>query len=88
MNADRRKTIAKVQERILAALEILNSCQQDVEDVQNEEQEAFDNMPENLQGSEKGQAMEEAISLMEDLASTLNDACDTINDSLDQVVEL
>ena len=52
MNEDRRKRIFD------AAAEL--------EAVKEEEQEAFDNMPESLQGAERGQAMEAAIEALED----------------------
>lgn len=52
MNEDRRKRIFD------AAAEL--------EAVKEEEQEAFDNMPESLQGGEKGQAMEAAIEALEE----------------------
>ena len=54
MNNTRRKKIAKAIELIEKAVEIL-------EDVKNEEQEAIDNMPENLAGSERAEKMEEYI---------------------------
>ena len=53
MNKDRRDRIAKIKE----ALEDLRG---QIEDLQTEEQEAFDNMPESLQQSERGQASEAA----------------------------
>ena len=54
-----------------------------LEMVRDEEQEAFDGMPENLQGSERGQQMEEYIYTMEeavdnllDIESNLDEICD------------
>ncbi len=60
MNADRRK-------RIVSLLELL-------EDVINEEQEAFDNMPESLQSSEKGENSQSAIDAMESARDYLQEA--------------
>ena len=48
MNKQRRK-------RIQEALEIIEEAKAILEEVQEEEQEAFDNMPEGLQSSERGE---------------------------------
>ena len=48
MNAARRKRLAEAVDMIASAKEI-------IEEVKEEEQEAFDNMPESLQGSERGE---------------------------------
>ncbi len=47
MNADRRKKLQKV----ITALD----------EVITDEQDAYDNMPENLQDSEKGESIEEGL---------------------------
>lgn len=66
MNADRRKRLDEAHELITEAQSIL-------QDVGFEEQEAFDNMSEGLQQTEKSQRMEEVASELDDLASTLDD---------------
>ncbi len=67
MNNDRRKR-----------LDAITSCIQglvaDLECVRDEEQEAYDNMPEGLQQGERGQDMEESIARMDDALSSLGDA--------------
>jgi hypothetical protein len=67
MNKQRRKQIEKATALMQEALEIL-------ETVKDEEQDAFDNMPEGLQGSEKGELMEEIIGYLEDTYSDLENA--------------
>lgn len=74
MNKIRRKEIAKAIELMELAREILES-------VRDEEQEAFDNMPESLQGSERGEAMEEYIYTLEEAI----EAMDT--DELQEIVD-
>lgn len=54
MNKQRRKRIEEALERIQEGLDIL-------EEVGEEEQEAFNNLPEGLQESEKGETMEQNI---------------------------
>ena len=53
MNNKRRKEIQIVIEKI----ETINNL---VQDILDEEQDAFDNMPENLQASERGEVSEAA----------------------------
>lgn len=71
MNARRRKDLQK-------AIELLQQAYSIIETVQEEEQEAFDNLPEGIQYSESGERMEENVSTLEDIASTLEEAIDNI----------
>ena len=74
MNKQRRKLI---NELIGKAYDL--SCE--IEEVLNEEQESFDNMPENLQYSERGESMQEAISSLEEAQSSIDD-CKSYLESL------
>ena len=69
MNAPRRKSIQEVIDQ----LEELKST---IETLMDEEQEAYENLPENLQGSERGEAMSEAA-----------DNLDSAYNSMDEVLE-
>ena len=64
MNKLRRKSLAEV----IAKLEELDSLRQEamemLQGVLDEEQEAYDNMPESLQYSERGEQMQEYIDSM------------------------
>lgn len=46
-----------------------------------EEQDCLDNLPENLQGSERYEKMEEAVSLLESAAEEIESASDRIRDA-------
>jgi hypothetical protein len=72
MNNSRRKDIS-----IAAAL--IERARGMLEDAANAEQDAFDNMPESLQESEKGQTMEETIGVLEEAAQGLETALDELN---------
>ena len=74
MNRARRKELARVIDLVEQARDIL-------EMVRDEEQEAFDNLPESFQYSERGETMEGYISTMEELL----DALDT--DELQEIVD-
>jgi len=67
MNKERRKTLDK-------AIALLEEAKSLLEEVASEEQDAFDNMLEGLQQSDKGQAMEEAISELESAFEGVIDA--------------
>ena len=66
MNKERRKRLSKLLEGLTAAEEELSA-------IIEEEQAAFDNMPESIQGGEQGAAMEEGISTLEDCLDSLQD---------------
>lgn len=71
MNNERRK-------RIDALLEKLSSISTDIDILLDEEQEAFDNLPESLQDGERGQKMTEAVDLLEDAKGALEDVITTL----------
>ncbi|NCG50570.1 hypothetical protein [Serratia fonticola] len=75
MNADRRKRLSD----LFVEIEIIKGK---VEDVRDEEQDAFDSMPDGLQQSERGQKLEMAISCIEEIIDGLEQACDQINEAI------
>lgn len=74
MNIKRRK-------RIDAVLELLASIQNEIEEIQQEEQDYLDNMPENLEGSEKYSIAEEAIDNLESALNAVIEAADYLESS-------
>ena len=75
MNKARRKEIAR-------AIELMDEARQILESAMDEEQEAFDNMPESLQCSERGETMEGYIGTLEEVVHNLEtDALQEIVDS-------
>lgn len=73
MNKQRRKDLVDVIDCIDEAISRLT-------DITCEEQDAFDNLPEGLQMSSKGEAMEEAVALMDEISSDLEDVKVKISD--------
>ena len=57
---------------------MIASAKEIIEEVKEEEQEAFDNMPESLQGSERGEEMEGFIGDLENAADDLDSFSDVI----------
>lgn len=72
MNNTRRKAIMKIAER-------LEELKTDFELLRDEEQEAFDNMPESIQESERGEHVENIIYNMDEVLENLESAFDMIN---------
>ena len=75
MNKERRRELRVAITRLEEAYEHLN-------EVLADEQDAFDNLPEGLQASERGEEMEEGISTMEDALESL----DEIRGSLEELM--
>ena len=73
MNAARRKRLAEAVDLIASAKEI-------IEEVREEEQEAFGNMPESIQGSERGEEMEGFIGKLENAADDLDSISDIVGE--------
>ena len=71
MNKSRRKRLSEIADE-------LDSLCYDLEAVASEEREAYDNLPESLQESDKGCAMEEAADELDDIYSELSELRDRI----------
>lgn len=74
MNKIRRK---KLQE----AFALVTRAKNILETVRNEEQEAYDNLPEQFQISERGEEMEGYIEILEEAFNYLDDA----NSAVEQI---
>ena len=75
MNKQNRKVIE-------GYINSLQDIKQDVESMLDEEQEKFDNMPEGLQESERGEAMQNAIDNLESASDAIGDAIDYLNEAM------
>lgn len=73
MNAQGRKKIAKQ----IASLENIKSI---LENMIDDEEAKYDNMPEGLQESERGEQMQEAIEALESACDSLNEAIISLNE--------
>jgi len=68
-------------------LEILKECQAAIQeaydklnDVREEEEEAYDNLPEGLQCSERGDLMQDAIDNLDEAVSSLDEVISNLDD--------
>ena len=76
MNRARRKRL----QEILDQIEFL---QMDVNTVRDEEQDAYDNLPESIQYSERGEQMQEYADHIEEAYQSLQEAIDTLYDIIE-----
>ena len=76
MNKIRRKALRDIMEQ-------LEALKDSLELLQSEEEDYRDNMPENLQGSEKYETADTAISNMEDAVSNLEEAICSIEAAME-----
>ena len=76
MNNARRRRIENVQEKIAELL-----CE--IDEIRNEEQEAFENLPESLQETERGEHMQAACDALDEAYSNL----ESVDDSLIEALE-
>lgn len=72
MNALRRKQITEVINRISYIEELVGEVIEMANEIRDAEEEAYDNLPESLQESERGEAMQEAYENIENAMCDLD----------------
>lgn len=85
MNNKRRKkirTMIRTLETIqtFANYNLIESIKDEIEDILWEEQDAYDNMPENLQYSMRGEESSDAIDYLQEAVDKLDEAVDILNE--------
>lgn len=73
MNKARRRQIADVQKRVEGLEGILEELKSMVEAIKDEEQEYLDNIPENLQGSERYELAENVVENLDNAYELLDE---------------
>lgn len=85
MNKERRKELNKAVEMLNSLSSILYDATDIVETCKGEEEEYRDNMPENLQGSDRYSMADEACDCLDNALDSLSDVTDTINDIIESI---
>lgn len=75
MNKQRRANLSQALTCLKAAMEIVN-------DVKRDEEDAMNNMPENLQESERYYTLEDNVEALDAIADSIDEVCDTIDELL------
>lgn len=73
MNAMRRKQLAR-------AIQMIYDAQEIIEMVKEEEQDSYDNLPEGIQDSERGETMYENIDTLGEISDNLIDMTTELED--------
>jgi len=87
MNNERRKVLNLISGKIETMKEELESLRDLLDAVKDEEQEAFDNLPEGLQQADRGQAMEAAVEKLQEVYDAADDACERLQEAVDAIAE-
>lgn len=101
MNNQRRKSLKQLIKQLEGLTENFEELKSQVEDVvteieylRDEEEEAYNNLPEGIQDGERGERMQETIDSLDsatgqledvdvdDILSYINDAIDSINEAI------
>lgn len=72
MNRERRTTLKKATEYLDRAIDLISGARDD-------EQTSLDNLPENLQDSERSETMESAIESLEEAIDKIDEAKESID---------
>lgn len=75
MNKARRKFIQQI-------MDTLTDIKENIDLIREEEQESYDNLPESLQESERGEAVSSAIYNLEDAMEDIDLAIETLEESM------
>lgn len=77
LNNKRRTRLRSIEEDLGRVLNLLNS-------IYDEEQDCMDNVPENLQDSERYSNMEACVEALSDAVYNLEEAIDSIKEAIDK----
>lgn len=77
MNKARRKKLGEI-------IDQLENLREDLDAVASEERDAYDNLPESLQESDRGCAMEEAADELDDICGELDELRQRIESVVDE----
>ncbi len=80
MNKEQRGKINNLKLRFQSTQTELKQLSSELSSILNDEQNAFDNMPEGLQSSYRGMCSEDAIDNMEEASDKLDEVIELLND--------
>lgn len=85
MNKQRRKELSALEARLAEVSDMIENTKTDLEGLRDEEREYYDNMPENMQNSEKALASEYSADAMDEALNCMENAIDAISDAVVQI---
>lgn len=88
MNRTRRLRLKRIMGQVEELTALMEQIKEDLQEVIDEEQGAYDNLPESIQCSDRGCQMEDCINLMQDAMDTLDQLyTDDVYSQLEEIVE-
>lgn len=87
MNKQRRDEIAKIIAQIDNFKGELETQRDELDTIKSDEEDAFNNMPESLQESERGQASQAAAEKLQEAYEAIDNACTSLQEALDAMEE-
>ena len=72
----------KRKQNIMSIKRVLDSCLSSLENISEDEQDYFDNIPDNLQSSNRADISQDAIDELDSAIEALNSALDHLNNIL------
>lgn len=88
MNNARRKQLKDAIGLLEKAHENIEDARIIIESVRDEEQDAYDNLPESLQEGEKGEAINECIDQLDEVFYEVDDMYGTLDDQIEALNEV
>ena len=85
MNNERRKSIKKVIDKMEHINDIVDLIISDIETIQSDEEDAYDNLPESFQDGLKGSDMQDAIDVMEESIEALEELKNIIEEKVKEI---
>lgn len=87
MNKPRRKQIQEVIDKLGSLQSEMEALIEEIESIQSDEEDYRDNMPENLQGSERYERADAACDALASARDTLEESKDNIDDVISSLEE-
>lgn len=88
MNNQQRKSLKSLFNDLGKAIDLISGIRSDIEDIKYEEEDKFENLPDSLRYSSKGESLENSIQALDDILNMLEYAYDNLEDASNQIEEL
>ena len=88
MNRQRRKTVDEIHTELLGITLKLEEIEAAIDEVQSEEADARDNLPESLQESERYAELDEIAGALEDISYNIASARDDLENELARLYDI
>ena len=87
MNKARRASLKLALSKIETLTAYIEEIKEDLQGVLDEEEEAYENLPESIQGSEQGEQMQEYIEALEEAIDSLDEFdADELYTSIEEII--